>query len=163
MQMMERVNRILEDTEYRKYYGQILECEKERIFCHHDMAHFLDVARLALIMSMKEGLGLSEELIYASGLLHDIGRHLQYLEGVPHEEASAELAPAILERCGFNETEIQTIVEAIRSHRDRSIADEKSLRGLIYRADKMSRSCFGCAAEQECNWSKEKKNMKICF
>ncbi len=31
------------------------EAEKERIFCHHDMNHFLDVARLMYIFSMERG------------------------------------------------------------------------------------------------------------
>ena len=32
---------------------------------------------------------------------------------------------------------------------------------LLYRADKASRVCLFCAAEPECNWSPEKKNMRI--
>ncbi len=48
--------------------------EEGRRFCHHDMGHFLDVARLAMIFNLQQGLSVSKEMIYAAALLHDIGR-----------------------------------------------------------------------------------------
>ena len=53
------------------------------------------------------------------------------------------------------------IVDAIRNHRNKEIAREKTLRGVLYRADKMSRGCFCCQAEQECDWAVEKKNLEL--
>lgn len=106
---------------------------------------------------------ISEELIYATALLHDVGRHLQYREGIPHEKASAKIAPQILQRCGFSRKEEAEIVDAIAHHRDKSIKDEASLRGILYRADKMSRSCFACLAQEQCDWSREKKNMELRY
>ena len=47
--MMERVNGILKDPLYRTCLSKIALFERDRIFCGHDMAHFLDVARLAYI------------------------------------------------------------------------------------------------------------------
>lgn len=158
---MERVNRILNHTKYQEYLNRIRECEKDRIFCHHDMVHFLDVARIAYLMDLTENLNIGKERIYTAALLHDIGRFVQYEKGIPHEIASAELAPEILRDCGYSEEEIPEIIDAIKSHRNKFIKDEQSLRGIIYRADKLSRSCFGCAAEKECDWSKEKKNLQI--
>ena len=89
---MERVNQILQHAEYLKNIAKIEECESERIFCKHDITHFLDVARIAQILNLKEELHIPEELIYATALLHDIGRHIQYIEGTPHEKASLFLS-----------------------------------------------------------------------
>ena len=106
--------------------------------------------------------GLSKESIYAAALLHDIGRHLQYLEGTPHQEASAALAAEILPACGFQRT---------RDERDpgghpgpplsRRSGRKKASVGYLYRADKASRNCLACPAEPACDWPKEKKNLEI--
>lgn len=156
---MDRLNQILHNDKYLNYYHQIEECEKDRIFCHHDMVHFLDVARLAQLYNIEEQCGIEKELVYATALLHDIGRHRQYMDGTPHQIASAELAPDILSECGFHEDESEQILEAILNHRNKDIAPEHSLRGIIYRADKMSRSCFACKAEKQCDWKNDKKNL----
>ena len=160
---MRRIDEILKNPLYREYVQANKEAEADRRFCRHDMGHFLDVARIARIMNLEEGLKLDQELIYAAALLHDIGRYVQYREGTPHEMASAGLAPRILEECGFAPGEEKQILEAILSHRDASVAGEKSLRGLLYRADKASRACFACAAEQECDWKSDKKNLRITY
>jgi len=158
---MERVNGILENKLYQKYVKRNDKEEKKRIFCRHDMTHFLDVARIALILNMEEDYGIEKELIYAAALLHDIGRWMQYQDGTPHEQASAGLAPEILVKSGFDEREQELILGAILSHRDASVKDEKTLRGLLYRADKRSRACFACKAQEKCDWKGEKKNMRI--
>lgn len=160
---MERIGRILKDDLFLDNLGRNVEAEKGRIFCHHDMAHFLDVARIARIIAAEEGLGVETELIYASALLHDIGKHLQYKEGTPHELASAELAAEILPKCGFDKTETGVIKDAILGHRNPESAGEGSLKGILYRADKLSRACFCCPAEGECDWGQEKKNLNLDY
>ena len=160
---MKRVNAIYCHPRYQEAYRKIQELEKERTFCSHPMTHFLDVARLASIFSLEEGLKIDKEIIYSAALLHDIGRHEEYLYGTPHQEASARIAAPILEDCGFDGKEIRQITEAILAHRDKSVKKEKNLKGFIYRADKMSRNCFDCRAEEQCNWSKKKKNMEIQY
>lgn len=160
---MERVNRILENKKYREYLQKNKAAEEDRIFCCHNMVHFLDVARIAYALMLEERIETSKELIYATALLHDIGRHVQYADGTPHERASAKLAPEILEECGFEEEEREEILRAIRKHRDGQITTEKSLAGLIYRADKLSRACFACEAEHLCDWKAEKKNLKLKY
>ena len=102
-------NRILQHSVYRECYEKIVQCEKDRIFCHHDMVHFLDVARLAEIFNLQEDLQISKKLVYGAALLHDIGRFEQYLEGIPHEEASARIAPSILRECGYLSEVIDTV------------------------------------------------------
>lgn len=160
---MDRVDLILENSKYQEYIDKIKQAEEKRIFCLHNMNHFLDVARIAYIMSLEEELQISKELIYATALLHDIGRFVQYEDGTPHEEASALLAPAILREAGFTKAEQDEILRAIREHRNREIAEEKNLAGIIYRADKASRACFACEAERQCDWKKSKKNMRVNY
>lgn len=160
---MERVNRIIENKLYRNYIRRNQEAEKDRGFCHHNMGHFLDVARIGMILKEKENYPVSEELLYAAALLHDIGRWQQYEDGTPHEQASAALSPEILTECGFQEEEKKYILEAIASHRDISVKEEKNLKGLLYRADKLSRACFACEAEKDCDWKKDKKNLRIIW
>ena len=160
---MDRIDRILRCAAFRENLDKIKAAEKDRIFCRHDMNHFLDVARIATIISLEEGLDIDRELIYGAALLHDIGKHRQYTEGIPHEKTSVIIADDILKKCGFNDEEARVIIEAIGSHRDDSVALEASLRGVLYRADKASRSCFACAAEGDCNWKENKKNHQILY
>lgn len=160
---MERVNRILAHPLYRSCISRIDEHEKSRIFCGHDMEHLLDVARLAWIFNLEEELHLERERVYAAALLHDIGRHIQYETGVPHQKAGIPIAAEILKDCGFAGEESEDILAAIASHRNPAVKHLKNLSGLLYRADKMSRSCFGCRAQDECDWSQEKKNLEIQY
>lgn len=158
---MERVNKILEHEQFKKCCKKIEKWEKKRKFCRHNMVHFLDVARIAYVYNLEEQTGIEKELIYAAALLHDIGRFKQYEDKTPHEKASLKYAPKILEDCGFNAQERESICEAIANHRNKGIAQEHSFRGIFYRADKASRPCFACKMESQCNWKGEKKNKML--
>ncbi|MGN0621600.1 MAG: HD domain-containing protein [Porcipelethomonas sp.] len=158
---MERIDKICGHALWRSCVEKIHELEQERIFCGHDTSHFLDVARLAYIENLERSLNISKELIYAAALLHDIGRHLEYLEGISHDEASAMLAGDILKDCGFDTQEQNEIIAAIAQHRAAETAKKDDLAGLIYRADKKSRPCLFCKAEKLCNWSSRKKNFNL--
>lgn len=140
------------------------ELEKTRIFCRHQTEHLLDVARIAYILNLEGGLGLSRDLIYAAALLHDIGKSRQYEEGIPHETASAALAERILSDMpsdlAFTAEEQLQILTAIRGHR-KPRSGAGPLESLLYKSDKMSRTCFACPAEPECNWDSAKKNTEI--
>ena len=161
--MPDRVNKILNHDLFIKNLAKNKIAEADRIFCRHDMGHFLDVARLAMILNLTESFGIEKELIYAAALLHDIGRFRQYEEGIPHEQESARIAPEILKECGFNNKETHVIITAIQSHRDARVREEKNLSGLLYRADKMSRNCFACEAECQCDWKADKKNLTLQY
>ena len=143
---------------------RLQELEETRVFCRHQMNHLLDVARIAYILNLEMTLGISRDLIYAAALLHDIGKGRQYEEGIPHETASADLAEQILAdmpaKLAFTSEEQQQILTAIRGHR-RLRRDAEPLEALLYKSDKMSRACFACPAESQCNWSNDKKNMEI--
>lgn len=161
--MMERVNRILHNRVFRWHLQENEAAEGDRIFCRHDMAHFLDVARIAMILNLQEGLGIPRDIIYGAALLHDIGRHEQYEAGMPHEAASARIAPDILADCGYGPEEIQEITEAIALHRDSDVGERRDLAGVLYLADKTGRACFACKASGQCNWKEDKKNSGISW
>ena len=181
---MDRINQIIKHKLYLKYVQKIKVHEQDRIFCKHDIIHFLDVCRLAEIewltfriqeierkqgavsnvqsgIKNAESIWVNRELIYAAGLLHDIGRWMEYEEGLQHEIASTGLAAEILRECDFKKEEIEKIIFAILNHRNKEIENDNSLAGFIYRADKKSRACFCCQAENECDWSDSKKNLEI--
>lgn len=160
---MERVNKILKHDLFLGYLQKNKMAEENRRFCHHDMEHFLNVARLGMIFCLQEGIAIPEELIYAAALLHDIGRWKQYEDGMPHEKASASFAPQILTDCGFTAQETAQIVTAISDHRNEAVKEERSLSGILYRADKMSRSCFCCEMESACSWKGSKKNRELRY
>ena len=121
---MKRIDAILQNEKYREHLRENFLAETDRIFCKHDLQHFLDVARIAVLISYENELQIDRELIYAAALLHDIGRHEQYSKGIPHEEAGARIAAEIMEECGFTEEERQAVVEAIADHR--GTKDKKS-------------------------------------
>lgn len=161
--MTDRIQQILHSEKYREYLARIEVCEADRVFCHHDMGHFLDVARIATILNRKEDYGLKDEMIYAASLLHDVGRWKQYETGDDHAIVSSRLAPAILEECGFGVAEREEIISAIATHREQRVMGQKNLNGLLYRADKLSRPCFFCKQEGACNWKKDKKNERLVW
>ena len=158
---MDRINRIINHPLWTENMALLREAERDRIFCCHGTDHLLDVARLAYIEDLEQGLGISRELIYAAALLHDLGRARQYADGTPHDRAGAELAEQILRDCGFTDPERQQITEAILGHRSRETGTRRDLSGILYRADKASRQCLFCEARAECNWSDEKKNLTL--
>ena len=158
---MVKISKILQHSLFQKYMNANAEKEADRIFCRHNMAHVLDVARIAYILDLEEGYGLSKDMIYAAALLHDVGRHVQYETGEKHAFVGARLAEPILVDCGFDEVEVQAVVSAIYTHGDKKIISERSLNGLIARADQLSRACYACEAADQCNWSEERKNKTL--
>lgn len=154
---MERLNCILCHPEFKKSMEAIQVLEADRIFCCHGIGHLLDVARIAYIDNLEQGYGYKKDVVYAAGLLHDVGKYLQYRDGIPHELGSERIARQILQDVGYDREELEMICSAILTHRDKTAASGQLLGRLIYRADKISRACYICKAAGECSWSKEKK------
>ncbi|MBR6400865.1 MAG: HD domain-containing protein [Firmicutes bacterium] len=154
---MKRIKLLLENKDYRAMLSRIAEAEKERIFCRHDLTHFFDVARLLYIYALEDGLDIDKELIYAIGLLHDIGRAAQYESGEEHHTASARAVERLMPLCGFDADETQAAANAILMHRN---GGGDALAQLVYRADKRSRLCFACDARAKCNWPADKMNLE---
>ena len=159
---MHRVNSILQNEKFKECVRKNQEYEINREFCHHDIEHFLDVARIAYIQVLENKLEIEKNIVYATALLHDIGRWLQYETGVSHEKAGAALAQEILIECGYEKQEIEHILKAIGNHRKNDNSND-ILSDIIYSSDKLSRSCFNCKAYKECKWSDEKKNNIIKY
>lgn len=157
--MMERIQKIIDHPAYRTCLVLIEETEKHRLYCRHDIEHFLAVARIAYIINLEENLGISKEVIYGAALLHDIGKYEQYVSGIPHEEAGVRCALPILEDSEFTAAEREQILSAIKTHRNAKKAGIGKLNELLYRADKQSRTCLVCQQQESCKW--EKKNRFI--
>ncbi|MDE6433637.1 MAG: HD domain-containing protein [Lachnospiraceae bacterium] len=159
---MERIDRIVSNPIYREKLKQLDELEQERIYCKHGMEHAVNVARIMYIRALEQGLVVDKEIIYAAALLHDLGRCDQYVYNIPHHEAGAKLAVQILTECGFDESEIAVIEEAIRAHRKEE-RSSGTFSALLYEADKLSRDCYRCKAGETCNWAEEKRNHTIRY
>lgn len=159
---MQRITKIVGNRRYKACLSEIKSLEKSRKFCKHNKKHFLDVARIAYILNLERKININKEIIYAAAFLHDIGRHKQYEEGIPHEKASAEIAPGILKDSGFSAEEINDIVNAIEEHRQNH-GKTSALGKIIYEGDKLSRKCFSCKVKKKCNWKEEKKNNTIKY
>lgn len=161
---MDRINRILRHPLYKECIKKNEMAEAERCFCHHDIEHFLAVARIAMLLNLEEGLNISKDMVYGAALLHDCGRYKQYRENIPHDEASVAIARRILPECGYEEDEIEAIVTAISTHRSSSAKERKdALADILYRADKMSRNCAFCKEHEECNWPQERKDRPVYY
>ena len=161
---MPRLNAVVNHEVYQTYYKRICECETDRVFCCHQMNHLLDVARIAYIKNLEEGLGFDKELIYVAAVLHDIGKSFQYRQQIPHEIAGERIARRILDSLPtgftFTDEEKALICLAVRGHRRRH-EHMKPIEELFYESDKRSRMCLSCMAEKKCNWNEEEKNMEI--
>lgn len=155
---MNRVNLILNNKIFLENYKVIEKYEKNREYCRHNLNHFLAVARLMYIKNLEENLDLNKDIIYATALLHDIGRSLQYSCNIDHIIASKEISLNILKECDFSNIEIEMIVDAIIAHHS---IDDIVLNKLLRFADKLSRNCFFCKMREKCNWSEEKQNKGV--
>lgn len=155
---MERVNKILYNEKYKKLLNRLNNLEKERVFCKHNIEHFLDLARIAYIKVLEQGLNYNKEVIYAIALLHDIGRVFEYEIKISHDEASVNIARDILKEIDFSLEEKELIIECIEGHRKQGTSE---LSKIISESDKLSRKCFMCDSQKECYWDNRKKNMEI--
>ena len=165
---MQRYDSIVNNDKFKKLLRQIDESEADRRFCRHGIGHLLDVCRIAYILNLEKGCGYDKDLIYAAGLLHDIGRVRQYQYGEDHHTAGIPYVKEILAESGYSADETEIITGAISAHKSAdngSIAwgkeSYKIFAGLLYEADKKSRNCFMCEAYDDCNWTEDKKNKGV--
>ena len=143
--------------DYEKTEAYMLSCMNDSA---HDKEHVYRVLYYALEIAKPEP-DVDYEILITSCLLHDIGRWRQYEEDIPHEEAGAALAADILEDTSFSRNEIRQILEAIGSHREKPSKEVEIFSHLLYQADKRSRVCWLCEAQDACYWPKEQKNRTI--
>jgi len=162
---MQKVNSILSHPLFKQNMIKNEHSESQRRFCKHDIAHSMDVARIACIINIEDELGFSKEVIYAAALLHDITKWQQHLEGIPHNESAILPSKNILRSCDFSDEEISVICDAILNHRDsvKNSKEDNAFSHLIFRADKLSRACYFCRNSDDCNWNDERKNALLLY
>jgi putative nucleotidyltransferase with HDIG domain len=165
---LKRVEMLLKDAQYNEYINRNVSEGIEK-FCQHDLRHHIDVARIAYILVLEHndlnyfvkesklsGKLAAKEVIYAAGLLHDIGKWKEYRSGVDHAALGARLAREILPRAFFNPTEIEHICQAIFEHRNIN-RDMSFLGERLHRADNLSRVCSQCEYISKCPKVKNKE------
>jgi uncharacterized protein len=158
---MPEVDAVVKHPIYQKYYERLVDRESTRRFCCHQIDHTISTARIAYIYTLERGLPFRKEVVYAAGLLHDIGKVCQYDDKTPHEQAGAHIAEEILADVdGFTEREKATIVQGILEHRHWN-EDASQLGKLLYEADKASRTCYLCPVREACSWSYERMNLGV--
>lgn len=159
---MKNTNKIVLSKIYRDYLNELEGLERDRFFCRHNYEHFISVARICYILKLEEGVDVDKDMIYATAILHDLGRVLEIKEGINHAIGSVDIAREILEITDFSLEEKNRILSCISFHRTKDAAEDEFF-NIFYRADKLSRDCFRCPAYDECNWSYEKKNHEIKY
>ncbi|SPF54202.1 conserved hypothetical protein [Candidatus Desulfosporosinus infrequens] len=151
LNLMARVNQLLEHEDYNCYMEKISGLEKERRFCKHGFEHGLNVARVAYAYMLETGEAiLPKEVVYAAAFLHDIGRWVEYQTGEDHAEVSARLALPLLEVCQYSSEDIQIILQGIREHRRQPGDNLTPLGEALALADDWARDCRHCSAQTQC-------------
>ncbi|WP_028306529.1 HD domain-containing protein [Desulfitibacter alkalitolerans] len=170
--MSEKIKAILKHEEFIKRNKEIDTCEKDREFCLHNLQHFLDTSRITYILVLENNqykkifpgkdAGEVKELVYAAGLLHDLGRVEQYTDGTDHALVSGRIAKDIMEDVGFSPEDIKVVCQAIGEHRKYKKTNSPFGRKL-YEGDKLSRQCQGCKAFDDCKIELEYKQGKQIY
>ncbi|MFW9911309.1 MAG: HD domain-containing protein [Candidatus Thorarchaeota archaeon] len=103
-------------------------------------AHAYDHVKRVFSLAMRIGtiLGANLRVLGAAALLHDVGRARENETGVSHSIVSGEMSVEILEEVGFTQDEIQSVRDAIRTHRFSEGPTPTSLEGeILSDADKL--------------------------
>lgn len=161
---MKRIELLLKDPLYLEYMNFNTQEEEGAKFCKHDFQHHLDVARIAYILVLENndlnyfikenqlsGKLAAKEIIYAAGLLHDIGKWKEYQEGLDHASFGSRLAREILPNVSFSAQETGIISRAIYEHRNIS-KDMSFLGERVHRADNLSRMSNLSLLCSECSY-----------
>ena len=69
---MNRIDRIIQGPQYVDTLKRLQVLETDRIFCRHDMSHFMSVARLMWIEVLEQQLSVDREVVYAAALLQSL-------------------------------------------------------------------------------------------
>ncbi len=102
----------------------------------HAYDHVKRVYRIALEIGEKIGANL--KVLKAAALLHDVGRSSEMETGVSHSILSGEMSEEILRRTDYDDSEIERVKAAIRTHRFSEGLTPDSLEGKILSdADKL--------------------------
>ncbi|MCL5058005.1 MAG: HD domain-containing protein [Actinobacteria bacterium] len=172
MRGLGRIGVVRKDPFYLDCLSLNGERERDRLFCRHDYRHMVLVSQISCkvikqtgglnILVKTEGLsGIRSalEVVYAAGLLHDMGRWRQYDTGEDHALAGSVMAGSVLERAGFSKREAGVITRAIREHR-KALPGQSYLGRVLCLADDLSRPCGSCGARLDCYKYEYMENIK---
>lgn len=112
---MDTVTQVLEHPQYKACCETITDYEADRTYCRHDMEHFLRVGQIAILLAKENGLSIDAEEIMLAALFHDLGRALQYQNGISHAESSAILAEEVLLSIGYDPAKTDRICAAVNA------------------------------------------------
>ncbi|MGD9396339.1 MAG: HD domain-containing protein [Candidatus Thorarchaeota archaeon] len=106
---------------------------REQLEKNGEGAHTFDHSRRVYTLSMRIGKdsGADLKVLGAAALLHDIGRSKEDATGISHAILSGEMSQEFLKDVGFNDDEIDKVVDAIRTHRFSEGIEPNSLEGKI--------------------------------
>jgi uncharacterized protein len=118
---VEPSHRLIEDFVRKKLEGNIKG------------AHTFDHTKRVYALSIRIGKDLRAnlKLLGAAALLHDIGRLEEIERGVSHSILSGEMSQDILRETGYQDVEIEQVVDVIRTHRYSEGIEPNSLEGEI--------------------------------
>jgi uncharacterized protein len=92
----------------------------------------------AMATRIGEQLGANMRVLGAAAILHDLGRQYEKKTGLSHAIYSGEMSKQILQELGYSTSEIEQIIETIRTHRFSENLQPTSLEGKILSdADKL--------------------------
>ncbi|MFX1483252.1 MAG: HD domain-containing protein [Promethearchaeota archaeon] len=112
---------------------KILKFLRQELSTAHQGAHTLDhtMRVYALCMKLGDELGADLKVLGAAALLHDVGRPKEEERGISHAILSGEMGRGVLNDSGFTDSEIDHVVDAIRTHRFSEQLEPNSLEGQI--------------------------------
>ena len=103
-------------------------------------AHTYDHTRrvLGICIEIGNSMGANLRILGAAALLHDVGRPFEKQLGKSHSVISGEIGREFLATCDYSDQEIESVVDAIRTHRFSEGIPPDSLEGRILSdADKL--------------------------
>ncbi len=155
---MDKIQGIINHPIFIESVNKIAEMEANRLYCKHDRKHFTTVIEIMIKINMEQDLAYTNEQIYAAGLLHDIGKCVQYETGEPHQYAGKKIAENIMIDVGYDRTDISLVLKAIEEHS--GWIKREGFSELLRSADKLSRQCFECNVSEQCKWPLEMRNKR---
>ena len=119
---------------------KIIDFMRKELSGSNSGAHTFDHTMRVFTLSIQigEGLPVSIRVLQAAALLHDVGRPRESEIGQSHSILSGEMGAPLLQELEYTESEIEQVLDAIRTHRFSEGIEPNSLEGKILSdADKL--------------------------
>ena len=149
--VMPRLDAIWADEVYQREYRRLEELEQTRVFCRHGIRHLMDTARIMWALNLERACGLSQDVVYAAALLHDIGKALDHeIEG-SHVQIGVEVARKYKEN--------PAVIHAIEAHHG-DVEPKTPLAFIVMAADAISAARPGARRENLESYIKRLENLE---